>query len=82
MAWSKKIMKLTYRAHGEKEFEMEKIRVHISYLDNYVRRLSELTSELAEMRNKYDVTAERGQVERLNRQLEQLQAVLNTLPLA
>jgi hypothetical protein len=54
---------------------MEKIRVHISYLDNYVRRLSELTSELAEMRNKYDVTAERGQ-------LEQLQAVLNTLPLA
>ncbi len=61
---------------------MEKIRVHISYLDNYVRRLSELTSELVEMRNKYDVTAERGQVERLNRQLEQLQAVLNTLPLA
>lgn len=61
---------------------MEKIKVHIRYLGYYAGKLSKLTSELSETMDKYDVTAERDHVERLKRQLEQLQAVLNTLPLA
>ena len=61
---------------------MEKIKVHIKYLGYYAQKMSELTSELSETLDKYDVTAERNHVKRMKRQLEQLQAVLNRLPLA
>lgn len=61
---------------------MEKFKIHINYLDAYTKQLSQLTSELVDMRDKYDVTVDLDQVERLSSQLEQLKAVVNTLPLA
>lgn len=61
---------------------MEKIKVHISYLDNQAEQLRRLANELADMMNKYDVTADRDQVKQLNSQLTRLQDVLNKLPLA
>lgn len=42
----------------------------------------EIADSLSDSKKKYDVTADRDQVEQMKRQLERLQAVLNTLPLA
>lgn len=61
---------------------MENIKIHINYLDVYAKQLSQLTNELLGMQDKYDVTADLDQTERLSSQLEQLKAVVDTLPLA
>lgn len=63
---------------GRKGFTME----NINYLDVYAKQLSQLTNELLGMQDKYDVTADLDQIERLSSQLEQLKAVVDTLPLA
>lgn len=55
---------------------------NINYLDVYAKQLSQLTNELLGMQDKYDVTADLDQIERLSSQLEQLKAVVDTLPLA
>lgn len=57
---------------------MEKYKIHLNYLDVYTKRLSQLENELLDMLDKYDVTADLDQVERLSNQLEQLKAVLGT----
>ena len=57
-------------------------KTHISYLGYYASKLSEIADSLSDSQKKYDVTADRDQVEQMKRQLERLQAVLNTLPLA
>lgn len=63
--------------------DAEPIKVtHINYLDVYAKQLSQLTNELLGMQDKYDVTADLDQIERLSSQLEQLKAVVDTLPLA
>ena len=59
-----------------------KTKIHISYLGYYASKLSEIADTLSDSQEKYDVTADRDQVERMKHQLERLQAVLNTLPLA
>lgn len=61
---------------------MEKVKVHINYLDVYSRQLSHLTDVLLETQDEYEVTADIAQVERLSAQLEQLKAVVDNLPLA
>ena len=61
---------------------MENIKIHINYLDVYAKQLSQLTNELLGMQDKYDVTADLDQIERLSSQLDQLKAVVDTLPLA
>ena len=58
---------------------MENIKIHINYLDVYAKQLSQLTNELLGMQDKYDVTADLDQIERLSSQLEQLKAVVDTL---
>lgn len=60
----------------------KKTKIHISYLGYYASKLSEIADSLSDSQKKYDVTADRDQVEQMKRQLERLQAVLNTLPLA
>lgn len=55
---------------------MEKYKIHLNYLDVYTKRLSQLENELLDMLDKYDVTADLDQVERLSNQLEQLKDVL------
>jgi predicted transcriptional regulator len=60
----------------------KKTKIHISYLGYYASKLSEIADSLSDSKKKYDVTADRDQVEQMKRQLERLQAVLNTLPLA
>ena len=67
---------------GRQGFTMENIKIHINYLDVYAKQLSQLTNELLGMQDKYDVTADLDQIERLSSQLEQLKAVVDTLPLA
>ena len=67
---------------GRKGFTMKNIKIHINYLDVYAKQLSQLTNELLGMQDKYDVTADLDQIERLSSQLEQLKAVVDTLPLA
>lgn len=64
---------------GRKGFTMENIKIHINYLDVYAKQLSQLTNELLGMQDKYDVTADLDQIERLSSQLEQLKAVVDTL---
>ena len=59
----------------------KKTKIHISYLGYYASKLSEIADSLSDSQKKYDVTADRDQVEQMKRQLERLQAVLNTLPL-
>ena len=58
------------------------MKVHITYLDVYTKQLSQLTNELLEMQDKYEVTADLEQVERLSSVLEDLKKVIDTLPLA
>ena len=60
----------------------KKTKIHISYLGYYASKLSKIADSLSDSQKKYDVTADRDQVEQMKRQLERLQAVLNTLPLA
>ena len=60
----------------------KKTKIHISYLGYYASKLSEIADSLSDSQKKYDVTADRDQAEQMKRQLERLQAVLNTLPLA
>ena len=60
---------------------MEKIKVHISYLDNHAEQLRRLANELSDMLNRYDVTADRDQVKQLGSQLTRLQDILSKLPL-
>ena len=60
----------------------KKTKIHISYLGYYASKLSEIADSLSDSQKKYDVTADRDQVEQMKRQLERLQAVLNSLPLA
>lgn len=57
---------------------MEKYKIHLNYLDVYAKQLSQLENELLDMLNKYDVTADLDQVERLSSQLEKLKTVLDT----
>ena len=57
---------------------MEKYKLHLNYLDVYAKQLSQLENELLDMLNKYDVTADLDQVERLSSQLEKLKTVLDT----
>lgn len=61
---------------------MKDKRIHISYLDVYSKQLSQLTDELLFLQDKYEVTADLEQVERLSNQLEQLKTVVDNLPLA
>lgn len=61
---------------------MKRTRIHISYLDVYSKQLSQLTNELLFLQDKYEVTADLEQVERLSSQLEQLKTVVDNLPLA
>lgn len=63
---------------GRKVFKMKKYKIHLNYLDVYTKRLSQLENELLDMLDKYDVTADLDQVERLSNQLEQLKSVLGT----
>lgn len=67
---------------GTPLFNDKKTKIHISYLGYYASKLSEIADSLSDSQKKYDVTADRDQVEQMKRQLERLQAVLNTLPLA
>ena len=57
------------------------MKVHITYLDVYTKQLSQLTNELLGMQDKYEVTADLEQVERLSSVLEDLKLVVDTLPL-
>lgn len=61
---------------------MKKTGIHIDYLDVYSKQLSQLTDELLELQDNAEVTADLEQVERLSSQLEQLKAVVDSLPLA
>lgn len=61
---------------------MKRIKIPITYLDAYSKQIVQLTNELLDMQDKYDVTADIDQLERLSSQLEQLQAVIDTFPIA
>ena len=61
---------------------MKEKRIHISYLNVYSKQLSQLTNELLFLQDKYAVTADLEQVERLSNQLEQLKTVVDNLSLA
>lgn len=58
------------------------VRVHITYLEVYTKQLNQLTNELLDMQDKYEVTADLEQVERLSGVLDDLKRVVDTLPLA
>ena len=58
------------------------MRIHISYLESYTRKLNQLSDELLNMQDKYEVTADINQVEELSETLERLKLIIETLPLA
>lgn len=58
------------------------MEVHITYLDYYTKQLTHLVNELLDTQDRYDVTADLEQVEKLSNVLEELKTVVDNLPLA
>ena len=58
------------------------IQLHINYLYIYTKKIQQLTNELLDMQDKYDITADIEQAEQLSAALEELKLVVDTLPLA
>jgi len=57
------------------------MRIHINYLYLYTKKITQLTSELLEMQDKYEVTADLEQAEQLSAALSELKTVIDNLPL-
>ena len=58
------------------------MKLHINYLYLYTKKITQLTNELLDMRDKYEVTADLEQAEELSAALKELKLVVDTLPLA
>ena len=58
------------------------MNIHITYLDEYAKKLERLANELLDMQDKYEVTADLEQAERLSNALAHLKTVIDTMPLA
>ena len=58
------------------------MKVHVSYLSEYTKKLSILKNELLDLQDKYEVTADIDDVEELSEALAELKFVVDNLPLA
>ena len=58
------------------------MNIHITYLDEYTKKLEHLANELLDMQDKYEVTADLEQAEHLSNVLAHLKTVIDTMPLA
>ena len=61
---------------------MKQTKIHITYLEKYIKELNQLTNELLNVQDKYEATADLDQMERLSSVLEDLKSVVDNFPLA